>query len=75
MAAAAPIVPLPDRKLADVCLLNYAERETADDVVEYLTEVLGVANELLADKLKLICSSILRRFGESRLLIYMFFQE
>lgn len=41
------------------------ERETSDEVVEFVIEVLGVANEFLADKLKLICSAVLRRYSES----------
>lgn len=33
---------------------------TQDEWIDYLTEILGASNELLLDRLKLICSSLLR---------------
>lgn len=45
-------------------ITRYAtERETSDELVEFVVEVISVANELLVDKLKALCSAVLRRFG------------
>jgi hypothetical protein len=38
---------------------------TADQYIDFVTSVLAAANELLLDKLKLICSAVLRKFGWS----------
>lgn len=40
------------------------EKPSADEYINFVTEVLAAANELLLDKLKLVCSSVLSRFGE-----------
>lgn len=42
---------------------------TADDYIDFVTQVLAVANELLIDKLKLVCSAVLRGFSQSFFLL------
>ena len=43
------------------------DRATGDEYIDFVSQVLAAANELLLDKLKLICSAVLRSFGPSRL--------
>ncbi|KAM0746914.1 RCC1/BLIP-II [Meredithblackwellia eburnea MCA 4105] len=47
---------------AGVEMFDQISRPTTDDYVEFVTEIMAVANELLLDKLKLVCSAILRKF-------------
>lgn len=46
-----------------VRLCTYSERATADEYIDFVTHVLAAANELLLDKLKQVCSAVLRSFG------------
>jgi hypothetical protein len=47
-------------------LFDSVRRETIDEFLEFVIEVMAVSNELLLDRLKDICQSILARFGKSR---------
>jgi len=44
-------------------LFDNARKETVDEFLEFVIEVMAVANELLLDRLKDICESILSAFG------------
>lgn len=41
------------------------DRSTGDEYIDFVSQILAAANELLLDKLKLICSAVLRSFGAS----------
>ncbi|SCV67107.1 BQ2448_5753 [Microbotryum intermedium] len=47
---------------AGMSLFRSLDRATADDYIDFTTKVLAVANELLLDKLKAVCSAVLRSF-------------
>ncbi|KDE03212.1 hypothetical protein, variant [Microbotryum lychnidis-dioicae p1A1 Lamole] len=47
---------------AGIGLFRSIERASAEDYIDFATQVLAVANELLLDKLKAICSVVLRDF-------------
>lgn len=44
-------------------LFDHVRKATVDEFLEFLIEVMAVANELLLDRLKDICQSVLSRFG------------
>jgi len=44
-------------------IFNQVQKETAEEFLEFVIEVMAVANEFLLDRLKDICQSILARFG------------
>jgi hypothetical protein len=44
-------------------LFDHIRKATVDEFLEFVIEVMAVANELLLDRLKDICQSILSRFG------------
>ena len=44
-------------------IFNQVRKETSEEFLEFVIEVMAVANELLLDRLKDICQSILARFG------------
>lgn len=44
-------------------LFQTIERETAEEYIDFTVQVLAAANELLLDKLKQVCSAVLRSFG------------
>lgn len=44
-------------------IFNLVRKETSEEFLEFVIEVMAVANELLLDRLKDICQSILARFG------------
>ena len=46
-------------------LFDNVRKETVDEFLEFVIEVMAVANELLLDRLKDICQSILSPFGTS----------
>jgi inhibitor of Bruton tyrosine kinase len=46
-------------------LFDSVHKETIDEFLEFVIEVMAVSNELLLDRLKDICQSILARFGMS----------
>ena len=48
---------------AGVELFDHIQKVTVDEFLEFVIEVMAVANELLLDRLKDICQSILSRFG------------
>jgi len=50
---------------AGVELFNQVRKGTSEEFLEFMIEVMAVANELLLDRLKDICQSILARFGIS----------
>lgn len=39
------------------------EQPSADDYIDFVTRILAASNELMLDKLKLVCSAVLRSFG------------
>ncbi|GAA5902128.1 hypothetical protein JCM8208_002483 [Rhodotorula glutinis] len=47
---------------AGMSLFQAVERDSADDYVDFAVRVLAAANELLLDKLKQVCSAVLRSF-------------
>ncbi|KAJ8293937.1 BTB/POZ domain-containing protein 1 [Rhodotorula toruloides] len=47
---------------AGMSLFQTIERETADEYIDFTVQVLAAANELLLDKLKQVCSAVLRSF-------------
>lgn len=49
----------------ELIFLRCIDRSTSDEYIDFVILVLAAANELLLDKLKLVCSSILRRFSTS----------
>jgi hypothetical protein len=50
---------------AGVELFDSVRKETVDEFLEFVIEVMAVSNELLLDRLKDICQSVLSRFGTS----------
>ena len=50
---------------AGMSLFQAVERDSADEYVDFTVKVLAAANELLLDKLKQVCSAVLRSFGAS----------
>lgn len=44
-------------------LFEHIRKETSDQFLEFVIEIMAVANELLLDRLKDICQSILAQFG------------
>src|SRR5947207_387281 len=44
-------------------LFDHVRKETVDEFLEFVIEVMAVANELLLDRLKDICQSIVSSFG------------
>lgn len=49
---------------AGMSLFQRVERSTAEQYIQHTVKILAVANELLLDKLKQVCSAVLRSFGE-----------
>lgn len=49
---------------AGMSLFQRVERPTADQYIQQTVQILAAANELLLDKLKQVCSAVLRSFGE-----------
>ena len=47
----------------EIELFDHVQKETSDEFLEYVIEVMAVSNELLLDRLKDICQSVLARFG------------
>ncbi|KAK4703901.1 inhibitor of Bruton tyrosine kinase, partial [Phenoliferia sp. Uapishka_3] len=47
---------------AGIELFDEIDRPTADEYIDFVTQILAAANELLLDKLKLVCSAVLRSF-------------
>ncbi|KPV74228.1 uncharacterized protein RHOBADRAFT_37206 [Rhodotorula graminis WP1] len=47
---------------AGMSLFQAVERDSADEYVDFAVRVLAAANELLLDKLKQVCSAVLRSF-------------
>ncbi|KAK4052965.1 hypothetical protein OIO90_004089 [Microbotryomycetes sp. JL221] len=47
---------------AGMSLFQAVERQSADEYIDFVTQVLAACNELLLDKLKQVCSAVLRSF-------------
>lgn len=48
---------------AGMSLFQTVERDSAEEYIDFAVQVLAAANELLLDKLKQVCSAVLRSFG------------
>lgn len=46
-------------------IFDNVRKESIDEFLEFVIEVMAVANELLLDRLKDVCQSVLSRFGKS----------